>query len=92
MDEHYRMVMEARERAGAGPKRLYFAYSTVLDRAAFEGWREQHGYAFFELPEGMVAEARTSIWSSTSRRGSGAGGLLGWPTPGAGACLAGCSR
>ena len=44
------------ERQGAPPHR-YFAYSTVLDRAAFEEWRTQHAYGFFELPEGIVAEA-----------------------------------
>src|SRR3712207_6937317 len=34
-----------------------FAYSTILDRAAFEEWRAQHSYDFFELPEGKLAEA-----------------------------------
>lgn len=57
MDDHYKLVMEARRNAAAGPKRLYFGYSTVLDRAAFEEWREQHGYSFFELPAGQLAEA-----------------------------------
>ncbi|MFY1827603.1 gamma-glutamylcyclotransferase [Myxococcus fulvus] len=57
MDSHYDMVMKARE--GADPKvtRLYFAYSTILDRAAFEEWRQQHSYGFFDLPEGRLAEA-----------------------------------
>lgn len=49
--------MRAREDAGLG-SRLYFAYSTVLDREAFEEWRGQHGYDFFSLPDGRVAEAR----------------------------------
>ncbi len=40
-----------------GPPRRYFAYSTVLDRTAFEEWRAQHGYDFFRLPEGSGAEA-----------------------------------
>lgn len=57
MDAHYDQVMRARQKAGAGT-RLYFAYSTVLDRAAFEQWRTQHSYEFFDLPEGRVAEAR----------------------------------
>jgi gamma-glutamylcyclotransferase len=48
--------MKARERAGEGT-RLYFAYSTILDRAAFLEWRSQHGYDFFDLPEGRLAEA-----------------------------------
>jgi gamma-glutamylcyclotransferase len=57
MDAHYDQVMKARAGAGAGT-RLYFAYSTVLDRAAFLEWRAQHSYEFFDLPEGLVAEAR----------------------------------
>jgi hypothetical protein len=48
--------MKARERAGQGT-RLYFAYSTILDREAFLEWRSQHGYDFFDLPEGRLAEA-----------------------------------
>jgi gamma-glutamylcyclotransferase len=46
----------AAEVAGA-PPRLYFAYSTVLDREAFEEWRTQHAYEFFQLPAGEIAEA-----------------------------------
>jgi len=34
MDSHYDMVMKAREKADDTP-RLYFAYSTILDRCAF---------------------------------------------------------
>lgn len=56
MDAHYDQVMKARELAGSGA-RLYFAYSTVLDRAAFLDWRAQHSYEFFDLPEGQIAEA-----------------------------------
>lgn len=56
MDAHHDIVMKAREKAGEGT-RLYFGYSTVLDRAAFEEWRSQHGYDFFSLPEGRLAEA-----------------------------------
>ena len=48
--------MKARE-AAEGGERLYFAYSTILDRAAFEEWKSQHGYAFFELPQGEIAQA-----------------------------------
>jgi hypothetical protein len=57
MDSHYEQVMKARNAAEAAASRLYFAYSTILDRAAFEEWRAQHGYEFFELPEGKLAEA-----------------------------------
>jgi gamma-glutamylcyclotransferase len=58
MDSHYGMVMKERERAqGAAPVR-YFAYSTILDRAAFEEWRGQHEYEGFDLPAGVVAEAK----------------------------------
>lgn len=57
MDSHYDQVMKAREQAASGASRLYFAYSTILDRAAFEEWRDQHSYQFFELPAGRLAEA-----------------------------------
>lgn len=57
MDSHHDQVMKARAAAGQGTKR-YFAYSTVLDRAAFEEWRGQHQYDFFELPQGALAEAQ----------------------------------
>ena len=56
MDAHYDQVMKARESAGEGTRK-YFAYSTVLDRAAFEEWRGQHSYDFFDLPKGQLAEA-----------------------------------
>ncbi len=56
MDAHYDQVMKARAQAGEG-KRWYFGYSTILDRAAFEEWRAQHSYDFFELPAGLVGEA-----------------------------------
>jgi gamma-glutamylcyclotransferase len=59
MDAHFDQVMRLRaELAGqpAAPRR-YFAYSTVLDRTAFEAWRAEHGYGSFNLPEGPVAEA-----------------------------------
>lgn len=56
MDAHYDLVMKARQQAGQG-RRLYFAYSTILDRAAFEEWRSQHSYDFFELPAGEAGEA-----------------------------------
>ncbi len=59
MDSHHDLVMRRRAELSAQhvPPRRYFAYSTVLDRAAFEEWRAQHGYGFFQLPEGLVAEA-----------------------------------
>ena len=57
MDSHFDMVMRERERAASAPPLLYFAYSTVLDRAAFEEWRGQHEYDFFTLPPGRLAEA-----------------------------------
>jgi hypothetical protein len=56
MDSHYDQVMKARTQAEGSETRLYFAYSTVLDRAAFDEWRQQHGYAFFNLPPGVLAE------------------------------------
>jgi hypothetical protein len=55
MDSHYDQVMKARAQ-NQGGSRLYFAYSTALDRAAFNEWRMQHGYGFFTLPEGKLAE------------------------------------
>lgn len=58
MDNHHRMVAAARERDRDAPALLYFGYSTVLDRQAFEDWRGQHGYDDFELPEGAVAQAQ----------------------------------
>lgn len=57
MDAHYDQVMKARDAADASASRLYFGYSTILDRAAFEEWRAQHSYEFFQLPEGKLAEA-----------------------------------
>lgn len=56
MDAHHDQVMRARAAAGDGTRR-YFAYSTVLDREAFLEWRDQHGYDFFDLPQGTLAEA-----------------------------------
>lgn len=57
MDAHYGKVMKDRDAITDGGTRLYFAYSGVLDREAFEEWREEHSYQFFHLPEGAVAEA-----------------------------------
>ena len=56
MDSHYDQVMKARAAAGQGT-RLYFAYSTILDREAFLEWRGQHSYDSFDLPQGELAEA-----------------------------------
>lgn len=58
MDAHYGKVMHARDQIKDGGHRLYFAYSGVLDREAFETWLEEHSYQFFTLPEGHVAEAK----------------------------------
>ncbi len=57
MDAHYDQVMARRAEAPGSGERAYFAYSTILDREAFEEWRHQHGYDFFELPQGQLAEA-----------------------------------
>jgi hypothetical protein len=57
MDSHFDMVMRERERAQAAPPVRYFAYSTILDRAAFEEWRGQHSYESFDLPAGRAARA-----------------------------------
>lgn len=68
MDSHFDQVMKKRAEAGEGT-RLYFAYSTILDRPAFEEWRAQHGYDSFELPAGKVGEATdvTLIFDFSSR-------------------------
>ena len=58
MDAHYHKVMKARDGIKETGTRLYFAYSGVLDREAFEAGREEHSYQFFQLPEGAVAEAK----------------------------------
>lgn len=58
MDAHYHQVMKARNGIKDTGTRMYFAYSGVLDRQAFEVWREEHSYQFFQLPEGHVAEAK----------------------------------
>src|SRR5688572_10581749 len=68
MDAHYDQVMTARAQAGEGT-RWYFGYSTILDRAAFEEWRGQHSYDFFDLPKGELAEASdlTLVYDFPSR-------------------------
>lgn len=55
MDAHYGKVMNARNQITDKGTRLYFAYSGVLDRHAFEQWKDEHSYQFFDLPEGQVA-------------------------------------
>ena len=57
MDAHHDLVRRRRAALADTPARRYFAYSTVLDRAAFEEWRADHGYDSFQLPAGRVAEA-----------------------------------
>lgn len=58
MDSHGLQVLKAREAAAGGPERTYFAYSTILDAAAFEQWKAEHGYQAFALPPGRHAVAR----------------------------------
>lgn len=58
MDSHYHKVMQARQQVQDSGSKLYFAYSGVLDRNAFEEWKLEHSYPFFDLPEGQVAAAR----------------------------------
>lgn len=58
MDAHYHKVMNAREQIKDEGTRLYFAYSGVLDRKAFEEWKEEHSYQFFDLPTGTLACAK----------------------------------
>src|SRR5471030_1897354 len=57
MDSHYDQVQQLRAQAKGQPSRLYFAYSTILDRAAFDEWRREHGYTAFDLLAGELAEA-----------------------------------
>ena len=57
MDSHHDQVQRLRAQAQSNPARLYFAYSTILDRAAFDDWRREHGYTSFELPRGERVEA-----------------------------------
>jgi len=57
MDAHYTKVMKARENITDTGTKFYFAYSGVLDRVAFEQWREEHSYQFFNLPAGQVVKA-----------------------------------
>jgi gamma-glutamylcyclotransferase len=57
MDSHQDQVQRLRAQAQGEPARLYFAYSTILDRGAFDEWRREHGYTTFELPAGERAEA-----------------------------------
>jgi len=57
MDAHHEQVARRRAALAVAPPRRYFAYSTILDRAAFDEWRGQHGYQDFALPPGQLAEA-----------------------------------
>ena len=50
--------MKARDGIKAEGTKMYFAYSGVLDREAFEEWREEHSYQFFHLPAGDVVELK----------------------------------
>lgn len=57
MDAHYSIVMNKREAIQDQSTKLYFAYSGVLDQEAFNQWRIEHSYTFFELPQGRLAKA-----------------------------------
>ncbi len=57
MDNHTRIVSEARARAENAPPKAYFAYSTILDPHAFGEWKSAHGYDDFVLPPGELGEA-----------------------------------
>lgn len=37
--------------------KFYFCYSSALDLAAFNEWKESHGFTHFSLPEGVPATA-----------------------------------
>jgi len=60
MDAHYSKVMKAREDIQDNGVKLYFAYSGVLDQEAFNQWRIEHSYHFFELPIGQLAKAENT--------------------------------
>lgn len=57
MDAHYTKVMKARDEITETSNKLYFGYSGILDQVAFEQWRVEHSYNFFELPQGQLARA-----------------------------------
>jgi len=57
MDSHHEQVQRLRDASAGDPPRRYFAYSTILDKTAFDEWRAQHGYQHFSPPAGEVAEA-----------------------------------
>ncbi len=56
MDAHYSKVMKAREEISETGSRFYFAYSGVLDQEAFNQWKVEHSYHFFDLPKGQLAK------------------------------------
>src|SRR5258707_13652544 len=87
MDSHYDQVMKARQAQADADTRLYFAYSTILDRRAFEQWRQEHGYTFFDLPAGKVGGGGGGgfVYPVPPRRGGGGGGGVGGPAA-AGGC------
>ena len=57
MDAHFSKVMAARDAINDQSAKFYFAYSGVLDQVAFNQWRLEHSYNFFELPKGIIAKA-----------------------------------
>src|SRR5258707_11739087 len=88
MDSHYDQVMKARQAQADADTRLYFAYSTILDRRAFEQWRQEHGYSFFDLPAGKVAEAGDLglVYDFPPRWWGGGGGGVGGRARSGGFC------
>src|SRR5258707_15430415 len=75
MDSHYDQVMKARQAQAEASTRLYFAYSTILDRRAFEQWRQEHGYSFFDLPAGEEGGGvDVGFWGDFTPRWGGGGG------------------
>jgi len=88
MDSHYDQVMQQRDQTSTGPARRYFSRTpTILDRAAFDQWKQEHSYGFFQLPEGRLAEAVGVglVYDFPSRWWSGRGGGAGGPGGGEGA-------
>lgn len=84
MDDHYSQVMNRIAAAEKGGTRRYFGYSSVLDLAAFDIWKREHGYDHYALPRGEICHARdaTLVFNCNSRWWGGrVAGLV--PMPGA---------
>jgi hypothetical protein len=82
MDAHYYQVMDKRNKITSTGCRNYFAYSTILDHAAFEEWAAQHSYQFFQLPEGKICSVEDTelVFDFPSRWWAGLVGSLGQKT------------